>query len=721
MLTNLKISKIQLLVILLTYLTGVLKANSTDMVNIVANDNNLSLLVKYGVYIDSSLKYTLNNVLHEKYVSYGENKINLGINKYNNWVRVKIVSKIRTENLVIEVENPIIDQVEYYLTLNNNLLDSGFAGECVGFKARNNNFSSYVFNLKLDSGLTYDVFLKLKSSEQLNAPVFIRSKDYLIKKEINNNTIDGIYFGIILVMVFYNLFIFIITRDSSYFYYIFYIFTVGLTQAILNGYAFKYFWPNNTLIAQFSTVTAGAISGIATIFFVRKFLNTKQFCYGFHKLLYVYLFAYFLVLILTTLGYLNEAYKLTNFTAGVGSITLLITSIYVYVKHKNRSAMFFIVAWLIFIISIVVFVLKDIGLIRYSYLSVKGLQIGSAIEVVLLSFALADKINILKKEKETAQAEALNSARENERITKEQNVILEQKVVERTTELTETNNNLSVALNDLKQAQTQLVESEKMASLGQLTAGIAHEINNPINFVTSNIKPLERDINDLYTLQNETEKLLNDNEQAIQQIKKYKADIDFDYLKTEISFLLKGIHEGSSRTAEIVKGLRIFSRVDEDDIKLANINEGLDSTIIIVNNQLNNKIVIEKNYANLPFVECYPGKLNQVFLNLISNAIYAVKQKFEENDGGKLIIKTEQQNNNAIITISDNGTGMSKETKNKLFEPFFTTKPVGEGTGLGLSITYNTIKKHNGSVSVESTLGEGTTFKIIIPINQSNE
>jgi signal transduction histidine kinase len=136
---------------------------------------------------------------------------------------------------------------------------------------------------------------------------------------------------------------------------------------------------------------------------------------------------------------------------------------------------------------------------------------------------------------------------------------------------------------------------------------------------------------------------------------------------------------------------------------------------------LNNKIVIEKNYAKLPYVECYPGKLNQVFLNLISNAIYAVKQKFQENDGGKLIIKTEEVENNVVISINDNGIGMSTETKNKLFEPFFTTKPVGEGTGLGLSITYNTIKKHNGIVTVDSTLGEGTTFKITIPIKQPNE
>ncbi len=331
------------------------------------------------------------------------------------------------------------------------------------------------------------------------------------------------------------------------------------------------------------------------------------------------------------------------------------------------------------------------------------------------------KINILKKEKDRAQAKALAIANENARIIQEQNVVLEHKVIERTKALSETNNNLSVALDELKFAQTQLVESEKMASLGQLTAGIAHEINNPINFVTSNVKPLHRDILELYKLQDETEKYIQENGLPLTTIEKIKQEIDYEYLKTEINYLLKGINEGSARTAEIVKGLRIFSRVDEDDIKLANINEGLDSTIIIVNNQLNNKIEIEKYYANLPLIDCYPGKLNQVFLNLISNAIYAIKEKFGDEHGGKITIKTEIVGENINVTISDNGTGMSEATKNKLFEPFFTTKPVGDGTGLGLSIVYNTIKKHKGVISATSELGVGTSFNISIPQRHINE
>ena len=262
-----------------------------------------------------------------------------------------------------------------------------------------------------------------------------------------------------------------------------------------------------------------------------------------------------------------------------------------------------------------------------------------------------------------------------------------------------------------------------MASLGQLTAGIAHEINNPINFVTSNVKPLKRDVNlllDLMLKLEETASMEMTVGEKQKRIDALKTEFDFDYLKEEIEFLLKGINEGSTRTAEIVKGLRIFSRVDEDDLKKADINEGLDSTIIIINNLLNGKIVINKQYGNIPLVESYPGKLNQVFLNMISNAIYAINARFNGEHGGEILIKTESTEQTISIIIKDNGSGMGESTLKKLFEPFFTTKPVGEGTGLGLSISHNTIKKHFGKITVQSTLNEGTTFTIEIPITHPN-
>jgi hypothetical protein len=195
-----------------------------------------------------------------------------------------------------------------------------------------------------------------------------------------------------------------------------------------------------------------------------------------------------------------------------------------------------------------------------------------------------------------------------------------------------------------------------------------------------------------------------------------KEEMDYDYLKIEISQLLNGIKEGASRTSEIVKGLRVFSRLDEDDLKKADMNDGLDSTLIIVNNLLNNKIKLEKSYAEIPLIECYPGKLNQVFLNILSNAIYAINKKFGEKEGGILKITTSHNESKVTIKIADNGIGMDEVTKKKIFEPFFTTKDVGEGTGLGMSIAYNTIRRHQGEIQINSTPGEGSEFILELPI-----
>ena len=318
--------------------------------------------------------------------------------------------------------------------------------------------------------------------------------------------------------------------------------------------------------------------------------------------------------------------------------------------------------------------------------------------------------------------QAQQALQENVRIVREQNVILDQKVAERTVALELANKDLNKALVDLKEAESQLVDSEKMASLGQLTAGIAHEINNPINFVTSNVKPLSRDVKILLKAISSLESLAVEDsniEAKIKKIELLKADWDFDYLTMEIDQLLSGITDGATRTAEIVKGLRIFSRLDEDDLKKANLNEGLDATLIIINNLLNNSIKVVKKYCNLPLVECYPGKLNQVFLNILTNAIYAIKKKHGENNGGEIILSTAVENGFVFVSITDNGTGMDENTKRRLFEPFFTTKDVGEGTGLGLSIAYNTINKHGGQIIVNSELGKGTEFIIKLPLVQN--
>jgi len=271
---------------------------------------------------------------------------------------------------------------------------------------------------------------------------------------------------------------------------------------------------------------------------------------------------------------------------------------------------------------------------------------------------------------------------------------------------------------ELKSTQTQLVQSEKMASLGQLVAGIAHEINNPVNFVfagTESLETLLEDFAEVADKYDELEELpLEKLKGFLLEIHNLKDEIEFEETRSEIFEVLQDIKTGAERTAEIVKGLRTFSRLDEDALKRTSLHENLDSTLVILRNQYKNRVRIQKNYAmDLPLIECYPGKLNQVFMNLLANGIQAIKGE------GVVTITTQVIGENTCeIAISDTGSGIPAKIIAKIFDPFFTTKDVGKGTGLGLSISLGIIEKHNGTMNVESEVGKGSTFRIQLPIEQ---
>lgn len=672
------------------------------------------------VYEDTSGKLGISDISHITTFKLNTAKTpNLGVTASTIWFRVTIVNNSQ-RRMLLEVENPLLEHVSIYTPdSNGNGFTERVAGKYMPFSSRDIKNHDYVFELRQPEGRSVTYYLKVKSNTQLLVPMKIGTLDGMATADLNRDLFSGLYFGIMLVMFLYNLFVWLSVKDKSYLYYVLYILCVTLVQLNITGFGFKYLWPNAPGFERFSVYLFPSLTAFASIAFIRQFLNTSKYVpktdIGFAIIVLAYLF---------TLG--NAlwgdkllAYNLTNANALPLSLFMIGIAAYLRVKYKSRPAAFFLIAWTVFLFSIVAFVIKDLGLLPYNLLTVSSIQIGSSIEVVLLSIALADRINVLTKEKEESQAQALLALQENARIIREQNVVLEAKVEERTIELKGANEDLNKAMKELKDAETHLVESEKMASLGQLTAGIAHEINNPINFVTSNVKPLSRDVRILLEVVEQLETIMKSDSTRAEkekEIEEYKEEIDYGYLKEEIDSLLKGIGEGASRTAEIVKGLRVFSRLDEDDLKKADINEGIDSTLVIINNLLNGKVQVVKKYGNIPLIECYPGKLNQVFLNIMSNGIYAITKQHEHDNDGRLTITTSNDETYVYISIADNGTGMDEKTKKKLFEPFFTTKDVGEGTGLGLSIVYNTIAKHNGEIEVNSVVGQGTEFIIKLPI-----
>ena len=702
---------------MLLMLSGiVLKAQDTVYVSEAVNKDYIGKSV--SVFQDTSARMSFDQVrASEKLFKPNLTAVpNLGVSLSNNWVKFVLKNDTGTGKVTLNIANPIIDIANLYIVRTAGI-DSITINNADKFYKRPYKHQFYLYDIKLGKEEVVNCFVKLKSNQQILAPLKISTEKKIFSEISLSDSRTGFYLGVMLVMLLYNLFIYFTTRDKDYLVYCHYNFWVTLTQATLLGFSHRFLWPENNWLAENMVIICGAMSGVGTIMFAISFLRTSIYTPRLTKVLYTTIGIYILSIMVLLAGAKPVAFQIVNMNAALVSILIMVIAYQVY-RRKFAPAKYFLLSWTVFFASILVFVAKDFGLVPYNALTIHSVEIGSAFEAVFLSFALAGKINTLKREKELSQIQALRVAQENERIIREQNVVLEQKVAERTAALKETNEELNTTLDHLKQTQSQLVDSEKMASLGQLTAGIAHEINNPINFVTSNVAPLKRDVSMLMEVITTIEEVglsSKSQDEKIKQIEEYKEEMDFDYLKVEIEHLLKGIHEGASRTAEIVKGLRIFSRVDEDDLKRADVNEGLDSTLIITNNLLNNKIEIVKEYSNLPVIECYPGKLNQVFLNIISNGVHAINKKFGEATGGEIRIKTYNDEEFVYIKISDNGIGMNETTMKKIFEPFFTTKEVGEGTGLGMSIAYNTIKKHNGQIFMESKLGEGTEFTIQLP------
>ena len=272
---------------------------------------------------------------------------------------------------------------------------------------------------------------------------------------------------------------------------------------------------------------------------------------------------------------------------------------------------------------------------------------------------------------------------------------------------------------ELAQAQVQLLQTEKMASLGQLAAGIAHEVNNPIGFVTSNLGTLKKFAENIQKSCAEIQELLENNgsSSSMNEFNAIKLKYKLDFVLEDMVSIIDESLEGTTRIKHIVKDLKDFSHIDNMEMVRYNINESVESTLNILTNEIKHKAEIELQLGEIPLVTCYPQQINQVVMNLIMNGIQALE------DFGRIIIRTTAEENGVKLEISDNGSGISEAIKNKIFDPFFTTKEVGSGTGLGLHIVYNIISRHGGVIDIDSKAGHGTTFIIHLPLEapDSNE
>jgi PAS domain S-box-containing protein len=340
-------------------------------------------------------------------------------------------------------------------------------------------------------------------------------------------------------------------------------------------------------------------------------------------------------------------------------------------------------------------------------------------EMIRIEKEKAETLRILH-ENESAINKSLNKAR---RELLEKNLELEK----RTFELEKEKKRLKEAYVKLNQMQSQLLQSEKLASLGQLAAGVAHELNNPISFVNSNLGTLAEYVKEIKKLLEKYEKVEwiikvenpvkggedKSKEKLSQEIDELKEQINLDFVLGDFDKIISESQEGTQRVKSIVQNLRDFSHVDKGEFRFADINKGIESTLNIVWNELKYKAEVIKEYGDIPQIECLPQQLNQIFMNLLLNAAQAITTH------GEIRIRTYQATNNVVVEISDTGIGIPKDNLPRIFEPFFTTKEVGKGTGLGLSVAYGIVQKHNGKIEVESEVNKGTTFRVILPCARS--
>jgi two-component system NtrC family sensor kinase len=304
-----------------------------------------------------------------------------------------------------------------------------------------------------------------------------------------------------------------------------------------------------------------------------------------------------------------------------------------------------------------------------------------------------------------------------EEALRESRDLLESRVRERTADLYVLNETLQQEketqanlIKKLEAAQDQLMQSERLASIGQLAAGVAHEINNPVGFVNSNLSSMQRYVGDLLRMLSTYEEA----EAALpvanrEQIARVKEEVDMAFLKDDVNDLLAESLDGLKRVTRIVQDLKNFAHVDEQDRQWADLESGLESTLRVAWNELKYKTEVIKEFSGIPQIECFPSQLNQVFMNLLVNAAQAI------DEHGKITIRTAEDDAHVWVEIQDTGKGIKPEHLNRIFDPFFTTKPVGKGTGLGLSLAYGIVKKHDGHIEVKSELGVGTTFKVVLP------
>ncbi len=626
---------------------------------------------------------------------------NFGFSRSVFWVRVKLHSRFPVEKkMILEIASAILDYLDLYF-VQDGVVTAYRTGERLPYHSRPVDHRNFIFNFSIAPARDIQILIRVANHDGIHEalPLIVWQPEAFRKYDANLNLILGIYLGILLIMIFYNLFVYFSVRDPGYLFYVLYIFCFASFFFAYHGLAFQLLWPESPWMANHSLFLFGNMSAIFLVFFVVTFLNLKDYSRTLRNLFGLFALAFLC-------GFLSNFFVKYSTTAVLligttlpGTALIFIASFYCW-KKGHKSSKYLILAFTVFLLGAFFIFLKISAALPSNFFTENALFFGSAMEVTLLSLGLADRINSMKAEKETAQREALA-------LKDDMNTRLEQQVKERTEHLMQ-------ALAELKSAQSMLVSSEKKSALMKIAAGIAHELNNPLNYIAagfSGFKQVYRDI------QNVLNDILgaNDNAEAVELKEYFKSQF------SKSDKLMTGIQKGVEKSAAVISELRGVTGVDGDTMEELSILELIESALNRAQSQSRekgnmNEIRVTLNVSDTIVLELNRDVILQALKNVCMNSIYFSNQ----NSDPEIRISALWNNDESAcgISIENNGPGITKDIEQKIFDGFVTTRDIGAGRGLGLFQSRSLLESIHGSIELTDNGRESgwVRFEIVIPV-----
>ena len=629
---------------------------------------------KLSYFIDS------NNVENEDvfnrsvFSSIDDEVPNFSFNSNPVWIHVP--AQLVENKEVLLVNTPYLDECSLYFVLDGVLIDVKHFGEKFPFKERDFQNPNFTFDLRNKELRDCQLFLRVWNVEPLIIPITTGVVDDLLDFYQRDAMYNTFFTGGILIMLLLNLVMFGFFRKPVYISYAVYLGFTMLTQVGIKGYLFQYLWPSAPGFQLYSLGLFASLAGIGGATYIYYFLNLKTKGRVIRNGAWVFVGLFSFSIVLMFLKDYASGFKLMHLSTSFYIMYGFIVAIS-GVRKNESVAKIFLVGWLVLLIGSLVFILKDFGLLPQNELTNYAVQIGSCFEMMIFTIAMGYRTLDAFRVKEQAQNDLLQSIQSNETLIREQNIVLEQTVAERTKELQSSNEQLQTIYENLKEAKS------KMSTLGQLTAGIAHDINNPLSYIAMSLEPLA------------------------EEIKRLESKIDKEEYSGMVQ-LVGGVQNSTSRILEIVQRLRDYTRTEKQKTESINLNEVIENSLGLLDYNLRG-IEVKKDLNAIPLVVANYGRMNQLFLNLFTNNIEAIREKQET--GGVLTIKTESMDQKVQVTITDNGVGMSEETIKHIFDPFYTTKT--GGTGLGMVEVKEILDEVGAEVEFRS-YGDGSQIRIFL-------